>query len=139
MAAIFALAACGDEESTPRKQRKPIFKDMLRQSEFIYGSVNGKDPFDPQKVAAAATALQQLAAQPWPLYAELQNPQADHANARIVQAPEEFRRKAAELQRQASALAAVTRSGNPELIRPAIGQLQQSCTSCHDQFRKRGN
>lgn len=91
--------------------------------------------YERQEFLASAQELKQLATQPWAYFTPDSNYPPTRAKADIWQKPAEFKQAQEKFQTAADQLAKAAESGNLNIIRPAVNEVQQSCKACHNQFR----
>lgn len=116
-------------------KRQALFKDILKTSERLNGASNGSQPFNPSEVLHDAQALQQLSRLPWPLFKEMQQTEKSRANAEIWSMQHDFQQRALDFQQQADHVLSAAHTGQQNTLHTAVKSLQESCNSCHKQFR----
>lgn len=139
---LLALAACSGgavpEDTHPQRwvsQRQAIFKDFTRTLEPMGLAARERRPYNPSEFAASALALQTLAAKPWPLFpADSQYPPT-RAQPAVWDEPAAFRQAQQDYLASVDALVLAAQTGALEVVRPAVGEVQQACKACHDRFR----
>ncbi|MDD5403780.1 MAG: cytochrome c [Sulfuricella sp.] len=140
IAAAFALTACsGTPKDThpgqPVTKRKAVFKHMLRALEPMGMVARDRKEYDRQEFLASAQELKHLVTQPWIYFTPDSDYPPTRAKADVWQKPAEFKQAQEKLQTAADQLAKAAESGNLDIIRPAVKEVQKSCKACHDQFR----
>lgn len=133
-----ALSACGGvDPDSPLAQRKAIFKDMLNTSENLNGMLGGRINFDGARFSEGAIKLDALAHQPWKHFPPVK--EADHTNATddVWQKQARFEELARSLEVATGALviASDERPFKSSTLKPALGNVQETCEACHKEFR----
>ena len=140
LAAVFALTACSEAvDSHPAQlvtKRRALFKQFTRALEPM-GKVarDGKD-YNPREFKASALALEKLATQPWGYFTADSNYPPTHAKPAVWMQATEFRQAQENYQAKVSQLVQAAEGGNLDIIRTAVTDVQYSCKTCHNQFRK---
>lgn len=140
IAAAFILTACNDtpkdtHPGQPVTKRKAVFKQIMRTLEPMGMVANDRKDYDRQEFLASAQELKQLATQPWVYFTPDSDYPPSRAKAAVWQKPAEFKQAQEKLQTTAEQLAKAAESGNLDIIRPAVNEVQKSCKACHNQFR----
>jgi cytochrome c556 len=136
-----ALGACSDEPADngpgqPVAKRRAIFKEFTRTLEPMGMVARERTPYKRQEFLASALALQDLAQRPWPLFAPGTDYAPSHAKAAVWEKPAEFKLAREQFQTRANELARLARGDDLEAIRAAVNEVQRSCKSCHNDFRR---
>jgi cytochrome c556 len=141
LAALLTLSACSDTavpDTHPQRwvsQRQAVFKDFTRTLEPMGLAARERRPYNPSEFAGSALALQALARKPWPLFpADSQYPPT-RAQPAVWTEPAAFEQAQQAYLAAVDALVLAAQTGKLEAVRPAVGQVQQACKSCHDRFR----
>lgn len=119
----------------PVSKRKAVFKQMMRTLEPMGMVARNRQDYQQQEFLASALELQQLSTQPWVHFTPDSNYPPTRAKAEVWQKPAEFRQAQQDLQSATERLVKAARSGNPDLVRPAVNEVEKSCKACHNQFR----
>lgn len=139
VAAAFLLNACGEPKDThpgqPVTKRKAIFKQILRTLEPMGVVARKRDEYDSQEFLARARELNKLATQPWVYFTPDSNYPPTRAKADVWQKPAEFKRAQDEMLALTAKLAKTAESGDIEVIRPVVDEVEKNCKSCHEHFR----
>ena len=138
--AALTLTACSkDPQDThpnqPVTKRKAIFKQMLRTLEPMGMVVREREDYDRQAFLTGAQELKQLATEPWVHFTPDSNYPPTRAKAEVWQKPADFTQAQQKLKESTEQLLKAAESGNMALIRPALNSVEESCKSCHQQFR----
>lgn len=137
--ACLALAACGRHEDThpgqPVTKREAIFKQFLRTSEPMGMMLRGSKPFEAQRFQQLAATLKTLSTQPWRYFPVGSTYYPSRAKAAVWNKPADFKSAQERFIHSADRLAKVAQSGNPDAIKPAFQALNESCKTCHQEFR----
>jgi cytochrome c556 len=134
------LTACSNEvqdthPNQPVTKRKAIFKQMLRTLEPMGMVVREREDYDRQTFLGSAQKLNQLATEPWMHFTADSNYPPTRAKPEVWQEPAKFTQAQKKLEESTEKLLRAAESGNMELIRPALNSVEESCKSCHQQFR----
>lgn len=140
LTATFFLAACSDapKDTHPDQlvtQRKAIFKDFTRTLEPIGLVARGRKDYNPREVNVSALELQRLATQPWAYFTPDGNYPPTHATPAVWEKPAEFKQAQDNYLVTVNDLVASAQSGDLARIKAAVTSVQNSCKTCHDQFR----
>ena len=133
------LASCGAEPDThagqPVTKRKLVFKQMLRTFEPMGLMVRGREPYSKADFLTQAVALQKLSTQPWTYFTPDSNYKPTRAKADVWQKPAEFKQAQQKFIDATQQLAKTAQGDDLESIRRDFGKVEESCKSCHQQFR----
>lgn len=134
------LAGCSNEPqdthpNQPVTKRKAIFKQMLRTLEPMGMVVRERGDYDRQAFLTGALELKQLATEPWVHFTPDSNYPPTRAKPEVWQKPADFTQAQQTLKEATEQLAKTAESGDMERIRPALNRVEDSCKSCHQQFR----
>ena len=140
MAAVLGLSACSEAVDThpdqPVTKRRTVFKQFAHTFEPIGKVVRDSKDYNPSEFKASAVALKELATQPWTYFTPDSNYPPTHAKPAVwLQAPE-FKQAQQNYQAKVGQLVEAADSGNLQVIRTAVIEVQYSCKTCHNQFRK---
>lgn len=139
MVATLALSACGEPQDThpnqPVTKRKAVFKQMLRTLEPMGMVVREREEYERQAFLSGAQELKRLATEPWVYFTPDSNYPPTRAKPEVWNKPADFSQAQQKLKEATEQLARAAESGNMAQIRPALNQVEESCKSCHQQFR----
>lgn len=140
IAASLALTACSREPQDthpdqPVTKRKAVFKQMLRTLEPMGMVARDREDYNSQAFLADAKKLKQLASEPWVHFTPDSNYPPTRAKPEVWQKPADFTHARQKLEESTEKLLKAAESGNMALIRPALNGVEESCKSCHQQFR----
>jgi cytochrome c556 len=139
MAALMLTACSSEPQDThpnqPVAKRKAVFKQMMRTLEPMGMVAREREPYESQAFLASAQQLKQLAAEPWPHFTADSNYPPTRARPEVWQKPAEFVQAQQKLRESTEQLLKAAESGNMTQIRPALNKVEESCKSCHQQFR----
>ena len=102
----------------------------------ISAMMKGEAPFDAKRVELHATRLQQVA----PMIVE-GFPPGTQAGAPTKAKPaiwsnmDDFKAKAADLEKAAGGLVAAARTGDQKQVGQALGAVGNACKACHDKYK----
>jgi len=136
--ATLALVACnGVDPNSPLGKRQAIFKQMLHTSEDLGGMLRGRLVFDEQRFVDGAVKLDQLSHEPWQHFPQVKEKDDTSARDEVWQRQERFQQLARELEQNTAALVAATanRPLDPRALEPQVKRVEDSCESCHHEFR----
>ena len=147
-AATIAVAVIGPAAQAVEKEHQPTRAERTieyRQSALyllgwnigpIAAMVKGEIPFDQQALELRASRLAQIA----PMIAEGFPPDSQtgaptKAKPEIWQDIDDFRAKAAELERVTARFAETAKTGDRKQISAGLGEVGGACKACHDKYR----
>jgi len=137
--ACLALAGCGPKADThpgqPVTKRRALLKETLRTFEPMGIVVRGKNPYVAADFLALADKLQALSTQPWVYFPPGSTYAPSRAKPAVWQQAAQFKQAQDTYIKAAASLAAVAKTGNLDLIRPAYLRVSDSCAACHKTFR----
>ncbi|MDQ5897942.1 MAG: hypothetical protein QG612_2028 [Pseudomonadota bacterium] len=141
-AGVLALAACSGETpdthpNQPVSKRREIFKSFTRHFEPIGQVARERKPYKADEFLQEALALQKLADQPWALFPADSNYPPTRALPAVWDKPAEFAQASADYRQKVDALVSAAQGSDLERIKAAVSQVEGSCRSCHDAFRKK--
>ncbi len=135
-----ALTACNDEakDTHPDKlvtQRRALFKEFTRTLEPMGLVARDRKDYNPREFNINALALQKLASQPWPLFTPDSNYPPTHAKPDVWLKATEFKAAQEDYLARVNQLVNAAQGDDLSLIKTRVNDVQQSCKSCHNQFR----
>lgn len=135
-----ALTACGSNETDthagqPVTKRKQVFKEILRTFEPMGLAIRGRAKYDKQQFLEQAVALQALSTQPWHFFTPDSNYSPTRAKLEIWQKPEEFKQAQQKFIKATEQLTQTAKGDEWEAIRKSFDSVEESCKSCHHDFR----
>lgn len=135
------LAGCSAEPADthpdqPVSKRREVFKSFTRNFEPIGQVARDRKPYQAAEFLAQAQALQKLADQPWALFPADSNYPPTRALSAVWDKPAEFAQASADYRQKVDALVAAAQGSDLDRIKAAVSQVEGSCRSCHDAFRK---
>ncbi len=142
LAAVLTLAGCNGEPpdkhpEQPVTKRRAVFKEMVRTLEPMGMVARDRKDYQAAEFLASAQALQKLASQPWPLFTPDSNYPPTHARVEVWQKPADFKAAQDAFTGDVGALVQAAQSQDLARIKAAVNSVQQSCKSCHDNFRSK--
>ena len=140
MTAVLGLTACGEAVDPHPAQlvtkRRALFKQFARTLEPLGMVARDVKDYNPREFSATALALKELAGQPWGYFTPDSNYPPTHAKPAVwLQAPE-FKQAQENYQTTVTQLVQAAEVGNVDNIRVAVTNVQYSCKTCHNQFRR---
>jgi len=140
IAAVLALTACNEAIDTHPAQlvtkRRAIFKEFARTLEPMGMVARDRKDYNPREFNVSALALEKLAMQPWGYFTPDSNYPPTHAKPAVWMQPVEFKQAQENYQATVSQLVKAAEGGNLDIVRTAVSDVQYSCKTCHNQFRK---
>ncbi len=135
------LCACSDEPADnrpgqPVAKRRAIFKEFTRTLEPMGLVARERAPYKRQEFLASAQSLQALVSQPWSYFTPGTDYAPSHAKAAVWDKPAEFTAAREQFERKVTELTRLAQGGDLDLIRAAVNEVQRSCKSCHNDFRR---
>ncbi len=115
------------------KERMDAMSDIADQMKLIAAMLSGQTEFDAADAEAAARAIAGHAGGMEQLFPEGSNATPSEAKDEIWTGWDRFTAIAAQLEADASAMAAA--GENMSQIRSLFGAISQSCKTCHQEFR----
>ncbi|MBA3059235.1 MAG: cytochrome c [Gammaproteobacteria bacterium] len=140
IAAVLALTACGEAPDKHPDQlvtkRRAIFKEFTRTLEPMGMVARDRKDYDPREFHISALALQKLAMQPWGYFTSDSNYPPTRAKPAVWMQSSEFKYAQENYQAAVSQLVKAAEDGNLDIVKTAVNDVQHSCKTCHNQFRK---
>lgn len=137
LVAVLALVGCNRiDPNSPLGKRKAIYQQMLDTKEDLGGMLRGRLAFDANGFVSGAAKLDELSRQPWQYYPPVKEEQSE-ARDDVWQQQERFNELARELQARTAELVTATTQGpvTAESVAPAFQRVEDTCETCHKQFR----
>jgi cytochrome c556 len=137
---VWALTACNDEAKDthpgqPVTERRAIFKQFTRTLEPMGLVARERKDYNPREFNVSALALQKLATQPWPLFTADSNYPPTHAKPEVWLKAADFKAAQEDYLARVNQLVNAAQGDDLSLIKTRVNDVQQSCKSCHNQFR----
>lgn len=117
------------------KYRKAAFTVMGQHFGQIGAMVNGRVPFDAQKVKDDAALVRSLSQLPWAAFGAGTDMGETKAKPEIWKEQAKFKAAADTAMGELSKLDAAAKTGNMDQVKVAFGAAAQSCKACHDAYR----
>jgi cytochrome c556 len=138
--ACLLLASCGHNDvdthkGQPVTKRKLIFKEILRSFEPMGLVIRGRNPYDQAEFLQYANKLQTLSTQPWQYFGPDSNYSPTRAKPDVWDKPVEFKQAQQKFINAAAKLNATAKTGDFDAIHRDFAAVEDSCKSCHQQFR----
>lgn len=138
--AAVALTAC---DNTPKDthpdqlvtQRKAVFKQFTRTLEPMGMVARERKEYNPREFNISALELQKLASQPWVYFTADSNYPPTKARPAVWQQPAEFKTAQDNYRQSVDQLVSAAQGSDLDAIKRAVNTVQNSCKTCHDQFR----
>jgi cytochrome c556 len=131
-----ALAQQPTKAEQAIKYRQSVYQVILWNLGPMGAAVQGKAPFDAKTFANQAQRVATMA----PMLAEAYGADTfvagkTRAKQEIWQNKADFDAKMDDFVRASAAFAEVAKTGDQAKIKPAFGQMTQTCKACHDKYR----
>ncbi len=140
IAAVLVLSACSEAQDThpdqPVTKRQAIFKQFTRTLEPMGMVARDRKVYNASEFKASALELEKLATQPWTHFTPDSNYPPTRAKPAVWTQGAEFKQAQQDFQVKVGQLARASEGDNLEIIRTAVLDVQASCKTCHNQFRK---
>lgn len=138
--AAVGLSACGGavKDTHPDQlvtKRKAIFKQFTKTLEPMGMVARGRKDYNPREFNINALELQKLTSQPWVLFTADSNYPPTLAKPAVWEKPAEFQSAQDKFQVTIKELVEASQGSDLERIKAAVNSVQNSCKTCHDQFR----
>jgi cytochrome c556 len=137
--ACVALASCSSNEDThqgqPVTKRKAVFKEMLRSFEPMGLMVRERNPYNAAEFLKYAEALQTLSSQPWHYFTADSNYAPTRAKPDVWDKPVEFKQAQQRFMDATTTLVSTAKTGDFSKVQHDFAAVEDSCKSCHQQFR----
>jgi len=138
--AAVGLSACGEavKDTHPDQlvtKRKAIFKQFTKTLEPMGMVARGRKDYNPREFNINALELQKLTSQPWVLFTADSNYPPTLAKPAVWEKPAEFQSAQDKFQVTIKELVEASQGSDLERIKAAVNSVQNSCKTCHDQFR----
>ncbi|MCM2341121.1 cytochrome c [Rhodoferax sp.] len=140
VAATALLSACSDrvKDTHPQQlvsKRQAIFKEFTKTLEPMGLVARDRQDYIKTDFMASAQTLQELASQPWAYFTADGNYPPTRARPEVWSQPGEFKQAQDNYLAAIDTLVQVAGSADLPDIRASVEAVQNSCKSCHDQFR----
>ncbi len=134
MAAILGLTACSTPVDPDVKARQDSMKSWGDAMGIMGDMAEAPDTFDADIFKEQAAFLAEDSANPW---SHFENQEATgNATKAVWSNTDDFRAKADDFQKATAELnAAAQTATSVDQVMPALGQVGESCKSCHTDFR----
>lgn len=134
MAAALGLTACSTPADPDVKARQDIMKNYGDSMKVIGGMAKEPDTFDAAVFKEQAEFLAEEAKNPWSHFTNAEA--AGNSTEAVWSNVDGFSAEADNFQQVTSELSAAAQTATSvEDVKPAIGQVGDSCKSCHTDFR----
>jgi cytochrome c556 len=137
--ACLMLAGCGPKPDThpgqPVTKRRALLQETLRTFEPMGIIVRGRNPYVAADFLTLADKLQNLSTQPWVDFPPGSTYSPSRAKPAVWLQSAQFKQAQDTYIQAAANLAAMAKTGNLDMIRPAYRHVSESCAACHKAFR----
>ena len=138
--AVVGLSACSEtakdtHPDQPVTKRKAIFKQFTKTLEPMGMVARGRKDYNPREFNINALELQKLTSQPWVLFTADSNYPPTLAKPAVWEKPAEFQGAQDKFQVTIKELVEASQGSDLDRIKAAVNSVQNSCKTCHDQFR----
>ena len=118
------------------EERERLMKAFKKDFGTIGKIVKGETPYDAAAFQAAADSLDANAGKPWAHYTPESANEKSEAKAEVWSKPDEFKKEIDKFTAATAALKTAAAAGNLDAVKKPVGDVGQSCKSCHDAFRE---
>jgi cytochrome c556 len=118
------------------KYRKAAMTVMAAHFGRIGAVVKGARPFNAAEVQGNAAVVETMSKLPFDAFGAGTDKGETRAKPEIWTNPDKFKASADQMQKAILALSAAAKSGNPDQLKSAFGDVGKTCKGCHDDFRK---
>lgn len=118
------------------EERERLMKAYKKDFGLIGKMVKGETPYDAAALQAAADSLDANAGKPWVHYTPESANEKSEAKAEVWSKPDEFKKEIDKFTAATAALKTAAAAGNLDAVKKPVGDVGQSCKSCHDAFRE---
>jgi cytochrome c556 len=141
-----ALALSSGYTLTAFSQVKPDVLVKQRQAAMtlqgkyfgpMAGMAQGKVPYRADVVTYNASLLNALSRMPWDGFAESTQGEKSAALPAVYSEPAKFKEAQDNFQKAVEALVNVSKGGNEDAVKSAIGAVGKTCGGCHQNFRQK--
>lgn len=156
LALVLCLGACGGDkaaqapanEAAPAgslsaeeqvKERVKNMKILAQANKSLKEVAAGEQAFDAAKVQAAAATLNQAANQGWEHYSVATIDTKSNALPAVWEQNDAFKQEIQKFQDASKALNAAAAQGTLDAVKAPIGQVGESCKSCHTAFKAKAS
>ena len=134
MAAALGLTACSSPANPDVKARQDIMKNFGDSMKVMGGMAKAPDTFDAEVFKEQAAFLAKEAANPWSHFEDAEA--VGNAKEAVWSNADGFRAEADDFQKATANLnAAAQTATSVDQVLPALGQVGDSCKSCHTDFK----
>ena len=137
LGATFAVAHTGATGVV--KERMALMKAVAKANKSIRDMVNGREPFDIAKVAAAAKVIAEHGARIAALFPAGSGGGVSEAAPKIWEDPDGFKARADATVKAARALEAAAKLDDLPAVSQASRALGRTCSGCHQDYRIKKN
>ena len=136
------FAACSgeppdDHPGQPVTKRRAIFKQFAKTLEPMGLVAREREPYKREKFLAQAEELARLAPEPWPYFTPDANYPPSRAKPEVWSQAAEFTKAREQYVAATQTLLAAAKGDDLDAMRRAVNAVQDQCTSCHKQFRRK--
>ena len=117
------------------KYRQSAFALMGAHMGRLSAVVKGEVPYNKDDVVRNAAIISTLSSMPWQAFGP--GTEGGKAEPAIWKESAKFKSAADRMQAAVAELNTAAQSGNPEIMKKALGASGQTCKACHDDFRKK--
>ena len=138
-AALLATGASAQSFQKPEdaiKYRQGAFRVMGAHFGALGAMANGRAPFDAAAASRHADVIALVSHLPFAGFVPGSEKGETRAKPEIWIEPAKFKGNAEKMQDAVGKLATAAKSGNLDTMKAACGPAAQTCTACHDDFRK---
>ena len=141
LAATLTVTGCSQEApdhhpDQPVAKRRALFKEFARTLEPMGLVSRDREPYKADEFLAQALAFQKLSTKPWPLFTHDSNYPPTKASPEVWKQANDFKQAQVQFQQVVDELAVAAAGTDLDRIKASVNNVQKSCKTCHDTFRK---
>lgn len=118
------------------EERERLMKAFKKDFGLMGKMAKGDMPYDAAAFKAAAESLNANANKPWVHYTVESSKEKSEAKSEVWSKPAEFKKEADKFVAAVAQLKIAAAAGNIDAVKKPMGEVGQSCKSCHDSFRE---
>jgi len=138
IASVSLVANASDPKSELKiKQRRAAFTIMSAYVSRLVNMADGEVTYDKRAAVENAKLIEILSKLPWEFFVPGTEFGDTRAKPEIWFEEDKFKELAQDTQNKVKLLRLAAETGNPEKLKNALVVARKSCSTCHDQFRKK--
>ncbi len=117
--------------------RKSVMTVLSAHFGRIGAVVKGVNPYSAAEVQANAAIVEMMSKLPFDAFIPGTDKGDTRAKSEIWTNAEKFKASGEQMQKAVLALSAAAKSGSPDQLKAAFGDVGKTCKGCHDDFRRK--